>query len=268
MSSLVSVDCSSGSVEAELRVDLVAADLRQVVALRVEEQTVEQRPGGLDRRRLARTEALVDLDERLFAGLGVVLLERALDALGVAEQRRGSPPGLGDAERLEEHRHRLLALAVDAHRHDVALVGLELEPCATRGDDLGRVDGLVGGLVALLGVVDARRADELGDDDALGAVDDEGAAVGHEREVAHEHLLLLDLSGLLVDEAHLDEERRLVRHVLLLALLDGVLGVAELVTAELDGKVAGEVLDRRDVVEGLAKTLIEEPLETVASGAR
>ena len=33
--------------------------------------------------------------------------------------------------------------------------------------------------------------------------------------------------------------------------------------AELDGEVAGEVLDRGDVVEGLAQPLIEEPLETV-----
>ena len=31
------------------------------------------------------------------------------------------------------------------------------------------------------------RTHELGDDDTLGAVDDEGTAGGHEREVAHEH---------------------------------------------------------------------------------
>ena len=93
------------------------------------------------------------------------------------------------------------------------------------------------------GVVDARRANELGDDDTLGAVDDEGAAIGHEREVAHEDLLLLDLAGLFVDEAHLDEEGRLVGHVLLFALLDGVLRITELVTTELDGERSGEVLD-------------------------
>ena len=61
-----------------------------------------------------------------------------------------------------------------------------------------------------------------------------------------------------------DEERRLVGHVLLLALLDGVLGVPELVRAELHREVPGEVFDRRDVLEGLVQTFLEEPLETVA----
>ena len=93
-----------GQLEAELLVDLVAADLREVVALRVEEQAVEQRTGRLDRRRLARTQALVDLDERLFARLGEVLLERALDALGVVEHLEDLLARLGDAEGLEEHR--------------------------------------------------------------------------------------------------------------------------------------------------------------------
>ena len=115
----MSVDCSIGRLEAELGVDLVAADLGEVVALGVEEQAVEQRPCGLDGRGLARTEALVDLDQRLFAVLGVVLLERALDALGVAEQLEDLLARLGDAERLEQHGDRLLALAVDAHRDDV-----------------------------------------------------------------------------------------------------------------------------------------------------
>jgi hypothetical protein len=230
--------------EAEFGVDLVAADLGKVVALGVEEQAVEQRPCGLDGGRLARAEALVDLDQRVLAGLGVVLLQRALDALGVPEDLEDLVAGLRDAEGLEQHRDRLLALPVDAHRHHVALVGLQLEPRAPGRDDLRRVDRLIGGLVALLRVVHARAPDELRHDDTLGAVDDEGAAVGHEREIAHEDLLLLELTGLTVHERHVDEERRLVGHVLFLALLNGVLGVAELVRTELNGKIAGEVLDR------------------------
>ena len=43
-------------VQAQLLVDLVATDLGEVVTLRVEEQPVEQRAGGLDRRRLAGTQ--------------------------------------------------------------------------------------------------------------------------------------------------------------------------------------------------------------------
>lgn len=67
-------------------------------------------------------------------------------------------------------------------------------------------------------------ADDLGDDDALGAVDDEGAGLGHQGEVAHEDLLLLDLLGLLVAQAHPHLDGRGVRGVPGLALLHAVLG--------------------------------------------
>ena len=74
----------------------------------------------------------------------------------------------------------------------------------------------------------------MGDDDALGTVDDEGALVGHHGEVAHEDQLLLDLAGLLVGKADIGEKRSLVGHILLAALLHGVRGVAELVLTKGD----------------------------------
>ena len=40
----------------------------------------------------------------------------------------------------------------------------------------------------------ARAADELADNDTLGAVDDERSLVGHDREVTHEHGLFFDLA--------------------------------------------------------------------------
>ena len=247
--------------EAELLVHLVATDLGQVVALRVEEQAVEQRAGGIDRRRLAGTEALVQLDERLFLGGGRVAVERAQHHLGGAQKLDDLLAGLGQAEGAHEQGGRLLALAVDAHGEQVALIGFKLEPSATGRDDLRVVDGLVGGLVALGGEVHARGAHELGDDHALGAVDDEGAARRHEREVAHEHLLLLDLAGLTVDEADLNKERRLIGDVLLLAFVHRVLGLAELVLTEFHAHVAGVVLNRAHIGERLGQALVLEPVE-------
>ena len=52
-------------VEAEAHVELDAADGRQVVALGIEEQAVEQRFGGLARRRLAGAHDAVDVGQRL-----------------------------------------------------------------------------------------------------------------------------------------------------------------------------------------------------------
>ena len=59
-------------VELELVVQLQAADLRQVVALGVEEQVVEQVLRRLERRRIARAQAAVDLHDRLVGRLELV----------------------------------------------------------------------------------------------------------------------------------------------------------------------------------------------------
>jgi hypothetical protein len=61
--------------QAELLVDLVPADLRQVVALRVEVQVLQQRLRRLARRRLARTQLAVDVEQRLVLAGRVVLLQ-------------------------------------------------------------------------------------------------------------------------------------------------------------------------------------------------
>ena len=81
------------------------------------------------------------------------------------------------------------------------------------------------GLVHLMAKVHTGRTDDLGDDNALRAVDHEGAAIGHHGEVAHEDLLLLDFVGLGVAQANPNLDGLGVGGIPLLALLDGVLGL-------------------------------------------
>ncbi len=150
----------------------------------------------------------------------------------------------------------LLALAVDAHADLVALVDLELEPGAAARDDARGVDVLVGGLLLLALEVDAGRADELRHDDALGAVDDERALVGHEREVAHEDRLRLDLTREVVHELGLDVQRGRVRLAALLALLERVLLLLQERVREGELHRLREVLDRRDLLEDLLEAAL------------
>ena len=75
----------------------------------------------------------------------------------------------------------------------------------------------------------------------------------HEREVAHEHRLRLDLAGLVVHELRRDEQRRRVGDVAVLALLDRVLRWFEAVVAERERHRALEVLDRRDLLEDVVE---------------
>ena len=233
--------------DGQLLVDLVAADLCQVVATRVEVEVVEQRLGGVDVRGLAGAQLAVDVEQGLFLRGDRVLLE-GLEEDGVGGEGVANL-GFGHADGLEEVGHRLLTLAVDAHADGVALVDLELEPCATGGDDLRAEGFLVGRAVRELLEVHAGGTHELGDDDTLGAVDDEGTAGGHEREVAHEHGLGLDFAGLVVHELGGHVHRCGVRVVLRLGFLHGVLGGFEAVVVERQAHGACDVLNGGNLVE-------------------
>src|SRR5581483_6746229 len=90
------------------------------------------------------------------------------------------------------------------------------------------------------------------------------ALLRHHREVPHEDRLLLDLARLGVHEAGGDEEGAGEGHVLLLALLLGVLRGLELGVGQLQLQGAGEVFDGRDVGEGFGDPLLEEPFERIA----
>ena len=118
------------------------------------------------------------------------------------------------------------------------------------------------GLVHRGVVVHTRRTDELRDDHALRTVDDEGAVVGHQGEVPHEDLVLLDVVRFEVGHTDADLEGRLVGHVALLAFLDRVAGVRiDRVTHEVDLRLPHEVDDRRRVAKHLVHTDVKKPLE-------
>ena len=239
-------------VQAQTAVELVATDAREVVALGVEEELVQQRASVVHGRRLAGALLLEELDQGALFGardLGV-RVDRVADVEAVVEELEDLLVG-GVAHRAQQDGDRQLALAVDADVDAALLVDLELQPRTTGRHEIGDEDLLL----RILGLhqVGARGTDELRDDHALGAVDDEGAAVRHPREVAHEDRLLADLAGLAVDEADRDGQRARVGEVLLTALVERGDRIVERELPELHGQVARVVLDRRDVVDRLAQ---------------
>src|SRR5581483_12147716 len=108
-----------------------------------------------------------------------------------------------------QRRHRNLAATVDACMHDVFGVELDIEPgTAIRNDACGEQQ-LAGRMRLTLVVIEeyAGRTMHLADDYTLRAVDDEGAVHGHERNVAHVDVLLLDIldrtrAGFFIDIEH------------------------------------------------------------------
>ena len=73
-------------------IELVPADPRQVVSPIIEEQVLQHRGRVVARRRVARPQAPIELDQGLVLALGRVLLERRLD---VATIRVGIDVGEG-----------------------------------------------------------------------------------------------------------------------------------------------------------------------------
>ena len=260
---------------AELAVELVAADAAEVVALLGEEGALEVLTSRFDGLHFAGTGAAVDLEPGgLLAGaqevLGRVVDVELLHVLGDLEvrllpvQRGTGPRGSRSARRTSrrtprpstvssarsKREDRDATLARDARagvgRLVLLLFEVDLEPLAA-----ARVDGAFeGDLLVLAGLEEhAGRTHELGDHDALGAVDDEGPLLGHDREVAHEDGLLFDLAGLGVKKARAHEDGLGVRRGALAALFDGelrrtlevrVVGVE----LELERETPGEVGDR------------------------
>ena len=169
------------------------------------------------------------------------------------------------ADRLQQDRHRHLAAAVDAEVQHVLRVELEVEPRAAVRDDPRREQQLARavGLAAVVLEEHARRAVQLRDDDPLGAVDDERAVGGHERNLAHVHLLLLDfldgrLGRLAVhdDQAHAGTQRRAEGQATLLAFHDVEGRVAERVADELQPRHLVVRGDREDRGEGRLQAFV------------
>ena len=111
----------------ELDVELEAADAREVVALGVEEHAVEQRPRRVERRRIARTHAAVDLEQGLLGVAGVVLGERVREHGAAQIPLREDDLDAGVVLALQ-------ALG-DVGRHEV--VGLEEDLAGLEIDDVG-----------------------------------------------------------------------------------------------------------------------------------
>ena len=199
---------------------------------------------------------------RLFAGgikRPVKLLVADHQAVDGVERAQNVFAGT-QAQGAQENRAQEFALAVDADVENVLLVVLEFHPrSAVRNDLAQEVGAVVGGFEEHAG-----RTVQLADDHALGAVHDEGAVLGHQRHVAEEHFLLLDVAdgavaglGVLLEDRqpHGDLERRGVSHTALFALGHVILQlqahrvaalVAEVRRVRVVGAALGGTARRRD----------------------
>ena len=212
--------------DGKLLIKLIAAHAHEVIALGIKEQGVEQVGGALQAGGFAGLLPLVDLDEAFLAALGVVtLLDGGHQPLILAHELNDLIVG-APAQGAENHRDGQFAGTVNTHPQHVVAVGFIFQPGTAVGDNLGGMQGLAG-LVQHAVKIHARRADQLGNNDALGAIDNEGTGVGHQREIAHEHIGFLDFPRFAVFQPDEHLQRRRIGHVPLLAALHRILRLVQ-----------------------------------------
>ena len=122
----------------------------------------------------------------------------------------------------QENRTQEFALAIDAHVENVLLVIFKLNPRSAVGNDLAQEIGAVRGRLE----ENAGRAVQLADDYSFCAVNNEGAVLRHQWNVAEEHFLLFNvadraIAGLILvpdGQPHRDFERRGIGHAALFTL--------------------------------------------------
>ena len=179
---------------------------------------------------------------------GVELLERVekahdVDIKTVAEraQKRG--------------RVEFAAAAALIHEapHDVIGVEHDFDPVSAVGDDADRKERLAVGVDrALCG--DAGTAVQLGDNDALRAVDDKSAVFRHHRNLSEEHVLFAHVLAVL--EAERGVQRPGVRVAVAERFSKGILLGTELVAHEIKHVAAVKARNREDFAENSLKTLV------------
>ena len=169
---------------------------------------------GLDQINIA-AEQLIDLI------VGAAQVGQRIVDVGVDLLHRHVVPQA--QQRADEGGDGQLAVFINADAEHIGRIGIVFQPGAPVGDH-GGIEQLFAGGVVPHAVVNAGRTDQLGNNDALGAVDDEGAGIGHQGKVAHVDIRFLDFAGDLVDEAGAYTQRGGVVDVALLALQQGVLG--------------------------------------------
>ena len=197
------------SIEAEALVHLVAANARRIVATIVEERVFDHRLGVFDGREIAWAKTPVNLKKssslvvsRVFLKGGVDIADSAVVDVfeGFADFCVVSNP-----ERAQESRDGDFAAAIDFDVDTAAGCGLELKPSTATWNHFRAVITLAVHFVSR--EENARRTDELRNDDTFGAVDNEGGAVGHPGIITKVNILFLNLAGDLVGQLDLDVKR-------------------------------------------------------------
>ena len=233
------------NVKTQLLVDLIASNLRQIVTLVVKEERIDQIACTLNRWRITRTQALVDLDQRLRLIRRRILFDRRHDHL-IASEQIHDVIVVAIAQRTQKHRCRQLSRAVQTYIHHIVRIRFQLQPGPAVWDHRAAIERLTG-RVDLTIVVNARASHQLADNYTFSPVDHKRTLFSHQREVPHENFLFFDLAALLVEQTHFNTQWCSIGGITVLAFLHTILWFTKTRRQKIELKRIGKVRDRRNL---------------------
>ena len=180
----------------------------------------------------------------LLAEFEVLCFVEKIDDLLVGREAHGAKESRG-----KKFTTALAAVEVDIE--EVCGIELNFDPRTTVGNDAEAMEDFSIGVDRCL-KANAGRAVELGNDDALGTIDHEGALGSHQRQLAHVNFLFLRATLVFVTEGHI--ERGAEGLALALALQGGHFGLAELVAYEIEGRFVFKAKDGKKFAEDSLQT--------------
>src|SRR3546814_816164 len=167
----------------------------------------------------------------------------------------------------QKHRSGQLAATIDTDEYGILRIEFEVQPRATVRNDTSRIQKLTGAVSLATVVIEehARRAVQLGDNNALGTVDDKGTVLGHQGDFPHVDFLLLDVLDGLVrrlfvenDQAHLDAQRNGEGHAAQDTFLDIESRLAQAIADVFQRCIAGIADNRENGFEGCMQANVAE----------
>ena len=124
----------------------------------------------------------------------------------------------------------------------------------------GRINGEHRFIRSLI-IINARRTNDLGNDDTFRTIDDKCAGGSHQGEITHKDFLLLDFLSLFVSESNTNLERCSIRRITCFALLNAVFRpFVHLIVDEAQFQVTGEVRNGVYISKHFPKAGFQKPL--------
>ena len=241
-------------------IEFITSDLGKIITARVKEHSADQTLCVFHGQRLAWTDLLIQF-QKTFLIIGGCVLGKACKNLRFLAEKLCDLRIAAHAQGTDQNGNRNFSGSVNTDIKYVIGVGLILKPRAAIRN-YGTGEQSLTDLIVSDPVIDTGGTHQLTDDNTFRAIDYKGAGFCHQRQVAHENFMLVDLVFFLVVQTHFHLQRCRIGRVALLTLFNRILYFifTQSKVYEFQAEPSAVIRDRGNIVEDFLHSLVQEPV--------